>query len=215
MPSWAQIRAATRSIRHPNSKIPFFRDNVHGVLKSQILGLFKAENFCYATYSAGRTPTLYFAQNRDLQNGSPCGRLRTTHPNGPLIDYTTTNKTHRFFPNVGARNVGYNLLANGVAPPAAFLAMNAVPIVGHCHVEFTNVGGMVRRRHRSGGLVRLGPVPTTAQIKKIIERMFISGCAIKVNGHVAGGFNLSPPRIIGPLPHWGASLDLGPYLASL
>ena len=215
MPSWADIRAATRSIRHPNSKLPFFRDNVHGNLKSQILGLFRARNFCYATYSPGRTPTFYFAQGGVLQTGAPCGRLRTAHPSGPLIDFTTTHKTHRFFPNVPARDIGYGLLNSGHAPPAGFLAMNAIPTIGHCHVEFTNVAGVVRRRHRSGGLVRLGPAPTDAQVKIIIERMFISGCAIKINNVVAGGFALSTPRITGPLPNWGASLDLGPYLASL
>lgn len=222
LPSWADIRRATRSIRHPNSKLPHFRDNVHGVLKSQILGLFRAQNFCYATYKVApgptpRTPTFYFAQGglANLQTGAPCGRLRTNHGSGPLIDYTTTNKVHRFYATEPAARAAKALLNSGHPPPPAFLAHNAVPTVGHCHVEFTNVGGNVSRRHQSGGQVRLGVAITDDQIKKIIERMFISGCAIKVDGVVAGGFNRVHQRcFMGPLPPV-VSQDVGPYLAGL
>ena len=150
-----------------------------------------------------------------LQTGHPCGRLRTNHSSGPLIDYTTSNKVHRFYPNKPAARTAKNTLHSGHPAPGAFLADNAIPTVGHCHVEYTNNGGNVSRRHVSGGQVQPPFVITDAQIKKIIERMFVSGCAIEVDRIPAGGFNLVPHHR-GPNPPPAViTQNVAPYLASL
>lgn len=177
-------------------------------LRVAVMSLFSQPNLCFATHSAGRTPTFYFADQGNLQNGAPCGRLRTMHPHGPLIDITTTTKRHFFFANAAGQRFAKNAFAiarsQGAGIPALNNASN-VPAQGNFHFEVTmRANGSFHRRHASGGQVQLAPLPTTAQIRRILDRMCASGCAVKLDGHLQF-------RLVGVAPPGGP--PVGGYAA--
>ena len=211
------IRTATRSLRHPNSKIPEFRDGVHGANKKAVLALFTAANYCFSTWQAGRTPTMYFAQGGNLQQGQPSGRLRTTHRKGPLIDVKNAVKHHYFTQTTAQRDTAYDQLAGNPTTglPPAIPDTVGVPLANYSHVEMTlRPGGGWHRRHRSGGQVQVGHTPTDAQIKQIIERMYRSGARIRIDGNNVLRVNPAG-RGSGPVDAWFVPMNVGQYLASL
>ena len=174
--------------------------------------LFKAENFCFFTVTPGRSPTFYFAVGglNNLNTAQYCGRIRTNHPSGPLIDISTHSKGHVFLSvKDDHRAVRKAMKAMGqpsVPKSGRRLTMDlieqkysTVPIIGHYHYEYTkglttidhDLIGTVNRTHPSGGTVALLPRPTQEQIDSMLETMLASQCTVKLNGSVW-------KRILGP-----------------
>ena len=185
-------------------------------LRTQIMMLFQSQNYCFATTTANRTPTFYFAQGglNAVNNATACGRLRTQHNNGPLVDITNARKQHLFFDTLAARNAAYALMpgiANNAPALAAFIAnYRQVPRDNDFHLEFTMVpagGHPYSRRHPSGGRIATRPrVPSNAKCLAIVNYALSRQAQIRVNGGVV--HNMPPP----PAPNV-AAFDVAGFLA--
>ena len=158
--------------------------------------LFMPGNFCFLTSEPPRSPTFYFAQGgmAQLSTANLCGRVRTDHPHGPLIDITTSTKRHLFFPQQADRNqvrdIVRLLLAHGQPNNANFFldlawaAHGGNPQDGHYHYEYTVPATPATRprTHPSGGTVRLLPQLTQQQIIQLIDQVVMTGGQVAVNG---------------------------------
>jgi hypothetical protein len=181
--------------------------------------LFRAENFCFYTTTPARSPTLYFALGglAQLNTAASCGRLRTRHGSGPLIDIKTHAKGHAFFQNQNDfRTVGgviRGLYRRGMAEYArvvADLAQRAhtdVPFNQAFHFEFTKDSATTMLfPHASGGTVELAPRPTTDQILKMLHAMLAENATIKNGNTVVYQWPGGPQNAVA---------GIAPYLASL
>ena len=127
--------------------------------------LFTADNYCFATYKTGRTPTFYFAAGGldCLNTARLCGRLRTMHARRPLVDVTQSPKQHLFFDSKADRDAALDALkhAESQARIEEIVAgCRTRPGDGDYHGEFTRLahgGRLCSRRHPSGGRIRLSP----------------------------------------------------------
>lgn len=164
--------------------------------RAMFLSLFTAQNYCFATNVAGRSPTFYFAQGglQALNTSRLCGRIRTQHPSGALIDVTDGAKGHFFSRKESRRDRIFDKLGAG-QDDQGLLAMTqryrTAPRQGDYHVEFTRRPGTnppYHRRHRSGGTIVLAPRITSDNMATaLIERVMSGPCMIELNrAHVGG-----------------------------
>ncbi len=187
-------------------------DDVPYATRFKMLQLFRSENYCFATYRQGRAPTFYFAFGglTRLNSARLCGRVRTMHGNGPLIDITQTQKRHMFFDQDDNRNAAGRRIAGpridvsnalGQAPSQAavaaiFAANRSVPAGDDYHFEYTVTpahGRQCSRRHPSGGQVVLDPrVINDTMAIGIVNRMLARPCQVKLDNHVQ--FNSVPTQ---------------------
>lgn len=181
-----------------------------GNLQVQITTIFTPANFCFLTSDSARTPTFYFARGgvAQLSTATLCGRLRTMHNHGPLIDITTTRKRHFFFERLHDRDTVRGImqrmtnqqLTNGDA--RFFMDLigriyGTVPKNWNFHYEYTVPAAQpdrVSRRHPSGGRVHLSPRPTQNQIVRLIDRLLADNCAITVDRTVVQALGVQAPR---------------------
>ncbi len=184
----------------------------------QINQLFNARNFCFATATNNRSPTFYFAEGGliNLNTALRCGRLRTSHGHGPLIDINNSPKGHIFFDALADREHVRRDIRNTPAiarRQALNIAENQYrtqPRNGDYHYEYTKTVGQINRitrRHASGGRIVLAPRPTDNQVRLLIARLLADGCQITVDGAIVSalGPSLNLPIVAG----------VGPYLHSL
>jgi len=193
-------------------------------LRMQITNLFIQENFCFATVTKNRSPTFYFAKGGlpNLKSAKLCGRLRTHHNKGPLIDITNSPKVHFFFnERKNQREAGEIMrsieVISGETPNQARALIEllknkyrATPEKGDFHFEYTNPASaqeFISRRHISGGTIELMPRPTQKQVDLIIGRLLIDQCQIKVDGRTKQRYGIGAQSR--PVP------ALGAYLRSL
>lgn len=168
-------------------------------LKLYIHTVFQAANFCFATSTGLRSPTFYFAENglASLNTANACGRLRTQHDRGPLIDVTNSKKGHVFFDNKKELEKVIRKIRSTQNQARRRRYMNDIeskyrtaPQVGDNHFEYTKRTPYdVKRTHPSGGRVFLNPRPTNEQVYLIIDRLLEDDCTIKVDGSVQPGWN--------------------------
>jgi hypothetical protein len=179
-----------------------------GALQVQITRLFTPNNFCFLTSSGGRTPTFYFARGglANLTTAMSCGRLRTMHPHGPLMDITNSRKGHFFFQNLADRQTVRHVMGrlspvqrtNGDGRFILELVGNVyrtTPQNGDYHYEVTFPGGSpnhITRRHASGGTVQLNPRPNQQQVVRLIDRLLTDNCAIKINNNILHPLGVAP-----------------------
>lgn len=150
----------------------------------------------------------------NLTTATECGRLRTMHRSGPLIDITTSRKGHLFFNNLANRDtvrhamsgLSRQELTNG---QGRFL-MNLIeagcriaPQNGDFHYEYTVPAGQpnsITRRHASGGQVNVNIRPTQDQMVKLIDRLLGDDCAIEINraAQYALGGPVVRPAVVNP-----------------
>lgn len=196
-------------------------------LRFHVANLFRAQNYCFATTTINRSPTFYFTTGglNALNAGRPNGRLRTMHPHGPVMEFTTASKGHCFYaPFVGQggpRDQAHNQLGaiqNQAALTAFEQNQQRVPQAGQEHLEYTRrprvrANGQVRfvtSRHRSGGLVTMNPrVFTDADCVKILNDVLSQGRHLKIDG-VSYFLNVpaaAPPAHVHP--------TIAGYIASL
>ena len=195
-------------------------------LRFQIAQLFQSANYCFATTTIHkpalqrRSPTFYFAMGGlpQLNNANLCGRLRTEHGHGALIDITTTSKTHTFYNTVIGRDAFHGLLPgtpNAAALAHLVAAQRTVPQANDFHHEFTNApahGQPYSRRHRSGGRIALAPqLQSSAQAISIVERILAEGGQIRLNNVVQAPIHAPGPA--GPVAASQPNLAL--YIAGL
>ncbi len=180
----------------------------------QISQLFNARNFCFATATHNRSPTFYFAEGGliNLNTALRCGRLRTSHRSGPLIDMTNSPKGHIFFDNLADRDQVRRDIRNTPAI-ARRQALNIVenqyrtqPRNGDYHYEYTKTIGQINRisrRHASGGRIVLAPRPSDNQIRLLIARLLADGCQITLDRAIVSplGASLNLPIVAGVTPY--------------
>lgn len=183
-------------------------------IRIQIADLFCQNNFCFVTSSPNRSPTFYFAKGglSKLNTATLCGRLRTNHPSGPLIDISTNPKGHLFFVNKADRNDVHRKVRG--APKItrkheiniAAAKYRTEPKEGDFHFEYSknpNDPLSVSRRHPSGGKVLLPQKPTNVQLTSLIDRLLEDNCQIKIDGvtKVPKRNALVRPIIAGVVPY--------------
>ncbi len=176
-------------------------DDVPLATRFKMMQLFRSENYCFATYDGARAPTFYFAFGglNCLNTARLCGRLRTMHNNGPLIDVTQSEKRHMFFDEAdtlsragriiaGPRYDTYVALGQAqsqAAVEAIFDARRTVPEAGDYHFEYNTTpakGLQMSRRHLSGGQIVLDPgVTTDTMAIGIVNRMLARPCKVELD----------------------------------
>ncbi len=192
-------------------------------LQVQITSIFTPSNFCFLTSETGRSPTFYFAKGgvANLTTALRCGRLRTMHPNGPLIDITTSRKGHLFFNNRADREtvrlamkaLSHHQRKNGHGRGImnGFEATyRTTPQNADFHYEYTVPAGQpnrISRLHASGGRVRINVRPNQAQIVRLLDRLLGDNCEIKINK--------DSEHAVGTVPVRAAISDPTAYLNSL
>ncbi len=149
------------------------------------------DNFCYATSKAGRSPTWYFARGGlpALQTATLCGRIRTQHNHGPLIDLTKSAKGHYFSKSKTRRNKIRDFFVQNNLNAAQIRQINAqyrmVPRPGDYHFEYTKTparGYNYSRMHPSGGQIVLAPRITTArQVEGLITRVLSGPFELRID----------------------------------
>lgn len=183
-----------------------------------VRNLFTAANYCFATVTANRSPTFYFAMGGlNCLNTAPlCGRLRTLHNNGPLIDITTETKGHIFFQKRVDQRAFTQRIRN--AKPItrkheiniALARHRATPVDGYFHYEYiadSQRPYRVARRHPSGGQVALNPRPSNLQVTRLIDRLLADNAAVRINHAGVHALGVAVPRPV--------ITTVGAYLASL
>jgi hypothetical protein len=198
-------------------------ENLPVALQVQMTNIFTPRNYCFMTSEGTRSPTFYFAQGglAHLNTANLCGRVRTLHPKGPLIDITRSSKRHFFFANLVDRDTVRKIVkrmskdqrTNGDA--RFFLEMvgrvyGTAPQDGNYHYEYTVPAGhpkRVTRTHPSGGRVRVAPRLTQQHVVRLLDRVLGDNAAVEIDGtqHVA----------LGVQPVRATVVDPGGYLASL
>lgn len=168
-------------------------------LKLYIHAIFQASNYCFATSTGLRSPTFYFAENglANLNTANLCGRLRTNHNSGPLIDITNSKKGHVFFDNPKDLKKEIRKIRSTRDQATRRRYMDDIesryrtaPQAGDNHFEYTKrTPFAVKRTHPSGGRVFLNPQPTNEQVYLIIHRLLEDDCTIKVDGTVQPEWN--------------------------
>lgn len=158
--------------------------------RAQLMNVFTPANYCFATTTNNRSPTFYFATGglAALNHGAPCGRIRTCHNQGPLIDITQQQKRHMFFQTVAARSLAYQTLHAGLQQVAfnAFIAQQrVVPQNNDSHLEVTMApahGRPYSRTHPSGGAVTLNPrIVSQNQITNLLDLLFRERAPVQIN----------------------------------
>lgn len=159
-----------------------------------IKNLFRAANYCFATKEPGRSPTFYFAHGglKNLNNATLSGRLRTMHPNGPMIDVATVRKQHMFFDARDTQTDAHAALKTPreITTPADldyFVGQTHVtPAANRHHLEFSTRPSRQRpfsRPHRSGGVIVMQPpVPSGGVAMKIVRRILAGRCVVRRDG---------------------------------
>ena len=160
-------------------------------LRNPIATLFQSNNYCFATTTGDRRPTFYFAQGGlgALNTAGKCGRLRTEHKKGQLIDITNAPKQHFFFESGPARDAAH-VLVQKIADIAAlnvFIAGHRqVPRDNDYHLEFTmapTVDRPYRRLHKSAGRIVTRPrVPSNAKCLAIVNYVLSRQGKVRVDG---------------------------------
>ncbi len=178
-------------------------DDVPLATRFKMMQLFRSENYCFATYEDGRAPTFYFAFGglSCLNSARLCGRIRTMHNSGPLIDITQSEKRHMFYDQDDTRNAAGRRVAgprvdtyaalgqaqSQAAVEAVFAANRSVPEAGDYHLEYNTTpahGRQCSRRHPSGGQIVLDPGVTTDTIAiGIVNRMLARLCTVELDRH--------------------------------
>jgi len=177
--------------------MPTYRD-LPNREKELITRIFQPISFCFVTTEPTRSPTFYFAKGglSNLQTAVLCGRIRTMHGDGPLIDVTQSSKRHFFFANLADRNLirGYAATMTQVQLDGGFGSFffdlvgqhyGTVPQANHLHFEYTVPAGgpnRVTRRHWSGGTVVVGLMLTRDIVVRLVDRVLDDGAAIKIDG---------------------------------
>lgn len=187
--------------------------------------LFKEDNFCFSTWTPHRSPTFYFAVggvNR-LNTAQYCGRLRTEHSEGPLIDISTHPKGHVFFGRKSVqRELARNIRHTGsrrrrrTRMDTAERSAWTFPVHGFYHYEYTkgfatihnSLRETVLRTHPSGGRVALNPRPTQVQIDRLLSVMLATQCTVKLNGAVWKKYSGPNPRPVPGVQHYLDSLGV-------
>jgi hypothetical protein len=179
-------------------------DDVPHATRFKMMQLFRSESYCFATYKQGRAPTFYFAFGglTCLNSASLCGRMRTMHGHGALIDITQTEKRHMFFDQDDTRDAAGHRIAgprvdvsrdlgqaqSQAAVAAIFDANRSVPAEDDYHFEYTVTpahGRQCSRRHPSGGQVVLDPIVTSDTMAiGIVNRMLARPCQVKLDNHL-------------------------------
>ncbi|MFN8720280.1 MAG: hypothetical protein ACK5YI_05590 [Rhodospirillales bacterium] len=177
--------------------MPTYRD-LPNREKELITRIFQPISFCFVTTEPIRSPTFYFAKGGlpNLQTAVLCGRIRTMHGDGPLIDVTQSSKRHFFFASRTVRNqikgfsddLTRDQLDDGFA--SSFFEVvgqhyGTVPQANHLHFEYTVPAGgpnRVTRRHWSGGTVVVGLMLTRDIVVRLVDRVLDDGAAIKIDG---------------------------------
>jgi hypothetical protein len=205
-------------------------DDLGPTIANGIRALFTQANFCFATVTPNRSPTFYFAVGgvNNLTTAQYCGRIRTNHSSGPLIDISTHSKGHVFLP-AKADHTAVRKAIKAMGQPTApesgkRLTMDFIeqqypttPQAGYYHYEYTKglttvdaeLLGTLSRTHPSGGTVALQPRPTQVQIDRMLGLMLANQCTVKLNGSVVKKIMGPAPR---PIPGVAAYLN---YLDSL
>lgn len=192
-------------------------------IRVQITNLFTATNFCFYTASNTRSPTFYFAQGglAQLNAANLCGRIRTMHNRGALIDITNSSKGHLFFEQLADREAVRRAMsdASNVNLPhrSRRYMMNLVEQIHRTeprnwdyHYEYTKVAGQpdrITRRHASGGRIHLRPRPSQDQVRRLIDRVLADECAVKINNGTVKALGVAAPR--------AAVTSINDYLNSL
>lgn len=185
-------------------------------LRKTITTLFRAENYCFATHAKNRSPTFHFAEGgaAQLTIAGLCGRIRTQHEEGPLIELSRSARGHYFFRSAWgrdrlARRFDLGLSKEEIDKIAA--KFRAVPRAGDYHFEFTKVEGSARpyaRLHRSAGQIVLEPrIDTDDQALRAIEKVMAGPCQVKLGGQLVLENLLGAPLAQG--------LDTASYIAAL
>ena len=158
--------------------------------KIMLRSLFDPDNYCFATTTDRRSPTFYFAYGgiAALNTARICGRIRTCHKNGPLVEMSATSRKHLFFQSIEGRDSAYATLKNGLDETDlnSFLSRHhSVPLERYAHIEImmkASEGKPYSRLHRSQGLVSLVPRLTTwSQVENLLNRIFLERAPIRLD----------------------------------
>lgn len=201
-------------------------DHPNGDVRAQMAEVFKGANYCFATKETGRSPSFYFARGglTALNTASLCGRIRTDHPSGPLIDITTYPKSHIFTDRRRTQSgiheeIRHLRTADDIAQLGA--RHRTVPREGDYHNEVTMTPPPKSRRefsrnHASGGVICMQPrITSDDQAIKLLNRVLGYAYVVKINNKAQPSAPILPPQMGTVRPGQGIGLGLVDYLASL
>lgn len=191
-------------------------DQLYLFTREMLRGLYDPLNYCFATTTTTRSPTFYFALGgiEALNSAKTCGRIRTCHENGPLVDMTAETKRHLFFKNREEHKLAYNELKRGLEESELnflFSKYCTKPFDGDSHIEITmkpSHGMLYSRLHGSQGLVRTAPRLTTwSQVEKLLNLVFRERAPIQLNKECLG-----VPAGVAAVPQHEPKPDLAQFI---
>lgn len=192
-------------------------DQLYLYTQLMLRDLYDPLNYCFATTTRKRSPTFYFARGgiEALNSAKTCGRIRTCHDNGPLVDMTAETKRHLFFKDREEHKLAYKELESGLEESELnflFSKYCTKPLDGDSHIEITmkpSHGKPYSRLHGSEGLVRMAPRLTAwNQVEKLLNLVFRERAPIRLNLEY-----LPVPAGVAAVPQHEPKPDLAQFIA--